>query len=71
MNQIIENAETALYRFGITNRYFGYQSILTAMELLSEDPSRATALIKEIYMPIAHREQRHWKSVERNIRTVV
>lgn len=71
MNQIIKNTETVLHHFGITNRYFGYQSILTAMELLSEDPFRSTALLKEIYKPIGYREHRHWKSVERNIRTVV
>lgn len=71
VNPIIENAETVLHHFGITNHSNGYQSTLSAMKLLSEDPSRATAIIKEIYIPIGHRERRHWKTVERNFRNVV
>lgn len=71
MNSIIKNTETTLHKFGITRRYKGYRSVISAMRLLAEDESRITAVTKEIYMEIAALEHQNWKAVERNLRTVV
>lgn len=71
METIRENAAALLLRLKVTTRYKGYWSVLTAMDLLAEDESRLTAVTKELYMEIGIRENRQWKTVERNIRTVV
>lgn len=65
------NISCLLLQLGITPNYMGYYQLTRSIELLLEKPERLQCVQKEIYFEIAAQYHVDWKTVERNIRTVV
>lgn len=63
--------QNILRLFGITGRYKGFYYVCFSIQLAVSDDLRLSAVTKEIYMATALHFNCNWKSVERNIRTVV
>ncbi|MCD8334669.1 MAG: sporulation initiation factor Spo0A C-terminal domain-containing protein [Clostridiales bacterium] len=67
----MKKTSVELCRLGICPNYVGYQEMHLAIQLALEDPTRLTALVREVYTPVGEATGRHWTAVERNLRTVV
>lgn len=60
-----------LSRLGITSNYVGCFQIAQAVEICVESPDKLTRMTKRVYAEVGKRYRVNWKSIERNIRTVV
>ena len=60
-----------LYQLGVTANYRGFRYIVTAVELILEDPQRLLAVTKDLYPDVAKRCKTTSSGVERNIRTAI
>ena len=60
-----------LYRLGITANYIGFFYVSYAVWLGSRQPDRLLLVTKWLYPEVAKHYDTNWKTVERNIRTVV
>lgn len=65
------NISSLLSQLGITPNYMGYYQLTRCIELLLEKPEGLQCVQKELYLEIAAQYHVDWKTVERNIRTVV
>ncbi|MCD8050732.1 MAG: sporulation initiation factor Spo0A C-terminal domain-containing protein [Clostridiales bacterium] len=67
----MEKTGITLHRLGICPNYTGYMELRLALRLVSEDPARLTALVRQVYMPVGGAVSKSWLAVERNLRTVI
>ena len=68
---MIVNQTHALRAMGITPNYAGFCQTIAAVNLAHRDPERLLLVTKQLYPSIAKQYGVRWKSVERNIRSVV
>lgn len=60
-----------LHHLGATENYTGFFPTVYAVQLSIDNPARLRLITKLIYPDVAARYDTNWKSVERNIRTLV
>lgn len=60
-----------LRSLGVTANYRGYRQLCFALELVVEDEDRLLNIKHEVYVPIAEILHCNYKTIERNIRTVI
>lgn len=60
-----------LYSLGITERYAGFVHLSYALHLTVRQPEQLAYITKDLYPTVARRYHTNWRSVERNIRTVI
>lgn len=60
-----------LYRLGATANYIGFFYVVHAVRLAVEDPGRLLLVTKWLYPEVARYYGTNWKTVERDISTVV
>lgn len=60
-----------LRRLGIGRHYLGYSSTLNAIEMVLEDENRLFCLKQAVFVPLSNRQHCDWRTIERNIRTVI
>ena len=65
------NYHDTLKRLGITPNYIGFHQTITAVELAKRDPDMLVLVTKSLYPEVAKPYGTSWKTVERNIRSVV
>ena len=64
-------ARQLMHRLGITANYTGYFHTSHAVMLSAQEPERLLLITKWIYPDVAKHYHTTWRSVERNIRTVI
>ena len=64
-------ARQLMHRLGITANYTGYFHTSHAIMLSAKEPERLLLITKWIYPDVAKHYHTTWRSVERNIRTVI
>ena len=64
-------ARQLMHRLGITANYTGYFHTSHAVMLSAQEPERLLLITKWIYPDVARHYHTTWRSVERNIRTVI
>lgn len=60
-----------LYTLGIGRHYLGHNITVQALQLILSDKDSLLCVKDGIYAPIAAQQHRDWRSIERNIRTVI
>lgn len=65
------NCHDTLKRLGITPNYIGFHQTITAVELAKCEPDMLCLVTKSLYPEVAKSYGSSWKTVERNIRSVV
>lgn len=60
-----------LYSIGLTENYVGYHQMMIALEIAAQEPESLRLVTKWLYPETARRCGTNWKSVERNIRTLL
>ena len=60
-----------LHSLGVTEQYTGFAHTVYATQLTICDPGRLKLITKLLYPDVAKKYNTSWRSVERNIRTVV
>ncbi|MCF2595330.1 sporulation initiation factor Spo0A C-terminal domain-containing protein [Pseudoflavonifractor phocaeensis] len=60
-----------LKRLGVTPNYIGYHQTISAVELARRDPDSLFLVTKSLYPMVAKPYGTSWKTLERNIRSVV
>ena len=68
---ITASIHRTLWQLGVTTNYRGFFYTTYAAQLCAEEPETLHFLTKWLYPQVAKRYHTNWKSVERNIRTVV
>jgi two-component system response regulator (stage 0 sporulation protein A) len=63
--------QEVLRPLGITRRYTGFEQLEQAIEIVANDQDAIGSIRKRIFYPISERYYCDWKSVERNVRTLV
>lgn len=71
MDNRLSVIQKALWDFNIPPTYLGSHYLAYAELLVLEDPNRLTMATKWLYPEVASHYHTSWKSVERNIRTVI
>ena len=66
-----ENIQALLYSIGITGNYIGFYQLASAVEIVLYTPQALLAVTKGLYSDVAKQYKTDWKTVERNIRTVI
>lgn len=66
----ISRLKHTLHQLGITQQYCGYQQLIDSVELAMADESRLCSSHKEIFEVIPSAQNRSWRNVERNLRTL-
>ena len=66
-----EKIQALLYSIGITGNYIGFHQAASAIEIAIEDPQSLLMVTKGLYLEVAEQYGTDWKTVERNIRTVI
>lgn len=66
-----EKIQALLYSVGITGNYIGFYQLASAVEIALYHPQSLLAVTKGLYSDVAKQYQTDWKTVERNIRTVI
>lgn len=65
------NCQETLKRMGVTPNYIGYHQTITAVELARQEPDMLFLVTKSLYPTVAKPYGTSWKTVERNIRSVI
>lgn len=60
-----------LHTLGIGRQYLGHGIAVQAIQLILSDENRLLCAKSGIYTPIAAQRQCDWRTVERNLRTVI
>lgn len=68
---MIEKIQALLYSIGITGNYIGFHQVASAIEIAVYDPQSLLMVTKGLYLDVAKQYKTDWKTVERNIRTVI
>lgn len=66
-----ETIQQTVRYLGITRNYRGYRPLILAIELSLEDEDRMLNIMNCIYKPIGDELHCDYRTVERNIRTVI
>lgn len=66
-----EKIQTLLYSIGITGNYLGFHQVASAIEIAICNPQSLLMVTKGLYRDVAEQYKTDWKTVERNIRTVI
>lgn len=66
-----EKIQALLYSIGITGNYIGFYQVVSAVEIAICDPQSLLMVTKVLYVDVAKQYKTDWKTVERNIRTVI
>ena len=67
----IRQIHELLYKLGIGRNYLGHNIIVLAIQIILRDKDCLLCVKDGIYLPIAEQHQCEWRTVERNIRTVI
>lgn len=62
---------TALRTLGIGRQYLGYNIIIQAVRMVLHDENRLLCIKQGVFVPIAEQQQCDWRTIERNIRTII
>ena len=68
---MIDRWRKLLLCLGITPNYKGFHFLLTCLELLQNDPMALLQVTKSLYPVVAKHHNTSWRTVERDLRTVV
>ena len=60
-----------LRNMGIGRQYLGYKLIIKAVRMILEDDNRLLCIKREIFLPLAELEHCDWRTIERNLRTII
>ena len=60
-----------LRALGIGRQYLGYNLTIKAVRMVIADENRLLCIKRGIFQPIAQQEKCDWRTIERNIRTVI
>lgn len=60
-----------LYTLGIGRQYLGHSITLEAVEMVLRDENRLLCVKQGIFVPMGQRRGCDWRTIERNIRTVI
>ena len=60
-----------LRNMGIGRQYLGYKLIIKAVRMILEDDNRLLCIKREIFLPLAEQEHCDWRTIERNLRTII
>jgi len=60
-----------LLSLGIGRQYLGHRIAVQAILLVIEDETRLLCVKQDVFLPIARTRQCDWRTIERNIRTVI
>ena len=60
-----------LRTLGVGRQYLGYNITIMAVRMVLTDENRLTCLKKGIFIPLSEQQHCDWRTIERNIRTVV
>ena len=66
-----KKVEQMLYSIGLTPNYKGYRQLTQALQIAVEEPEALEAVTKWLYPAVARKCGTNWKTVERNIRTMI
>lgn len=66
-----ETIEQTVRHLGITRNYRGYRQLVLAVWLALEDEDRMLNVINFIYKPVGEQLRCDYRTVERNIRTII
>lgn len=69
--QQIYRITVVLRQLGVYRNYKGYNRLMYALYLVSENESRLEAVVKEVYMPVAEKCHCTWGAVERCLRETI
>ena len=67
----MKEIQQLMYSMGLTANYAGYRQMMIALEIAAQEPESLCLVTKWLYPETARRCGTNWKSVERNIRTVL
>ena len=60
-----------LRTLGIGRQYMGYGITIQAVRMVIQDENRLLCIKQGVYIPLSEKENCDWRSIERNIRTVI
>ena len=60
-----------LRTLGIGRQYMGYGITIQAVRMVIQDENRLLCIKQGVYVPLSEKEHCDWRSIERNIRTVI
>ena len=66
-----KKVEQMLYSIGLTPNYKGYRQLTQALQIAVEEPEALEAVTKWLYPAVARKCGTNWRTVERNIRTMI
>lgn len=66
-----DKIQALLYSIGITGNYVGFYQVASAIKIAVYNPQALLMVTKGLYLDIAKQYKTDWKTVERNIRTVI
>lgn len=66
-----KKVEQMLCSIGLTQNYKGYRQLAQALQIAGEEPGSLEIVTKRLYPAVARECGTNWKSVERNIRTMI
>lgn len=60
-----------LRTLGIGRQYLGYNLAITAVRMVIGDENRLLCIKQGIFLPLAEQKHCDWRTIERNIRTII
>ncbi len=63
--------QDALRSLGVGRNYLGHNLVTRAVRMVLLDERRLLSVRQEIFLPLAEQQQCDWRTIERNIRTVI
>ncbi len=69
--RVQQEVRAMLNELGVTSNYAGYRQTVAAVLLAMEQPDALSLISKRIYPEVAKQFDSNWRSIERNIRTVL
>ncbi len=69
--RVQQEVRAMLNELSVTSNYAGYRQTVAAVLLAMEQPDALSLISKRIYPEVAKQFDSNWRSIERNIRTVL
>jgi hypothetical protein len=63
--------QEVLRPLGITRKYIGFEQLAQAIEIIANDRNAISSMQKNVFCPLGEKYYCDWKSIERNVRTLV
>lgn len=60
-----------LRTLGVGRQYLGYNITIKAVRMVLRDENRLLCIKQGVYIPLSEQEKCDWRTIERNIRTVI